>query len=336
MDVIRKLASLRKVSAIIPIEGADRIELAMIDGWQCVVPKGEFSPDQCVVYFEIDSFLPVEPHFEFLRKSCYRNVEGLGEGLRIKTIRLRGQLSQGLVMSMAACGVYNEEEGADLTNFLGVRKYEKPLPAAMQGKAKGNFPAFIPKTDQERIQNCKAKKLGHAFEWEITIKLHGASLTAYHNDGHIGVCSRNYELEDDGNMYWTAARENGLLDFLVMAKANGRNVALQGELMGEGIQGNREGLSGRQFFLFDIYDITMQEFVPPERRHQLALAGSLRHVPLLGFATIEPEAPLEALLSMADISSLNHPVAEGVVFKRVDGEDSFKIINNKFLLDEQD
>lgn len=136
-EVKRKLASIRVIAEIKPIEGADNIELAIVDGWQCVVKKGEFKPGNVCIYFEIDSFLPIIPAFEFLRKSSYKKM-GDKEGFRLKTIKLRGQISQGLVIPFnldLLLGLYIPPEGIkcalgeDLTELLGVLKYNPPIPA---------------------------------------------------------------------------------------------------------------------------------------------------------------------------------------------------------------
>lgn len=97
---MRKLASIQRVYKIEPIDGADRIELAHVLGWQCVVNKDSFAPMDLGVYFEIDSFLPVKPEFEFLRASSYKKTDIMGEGFRLKTMRFRGQISQGLLLPL--------------------------------------------------------------------------------------------------------------------------------------------------------------------------------------------------------------------------------------------
>lgn len=156
----RKLASVRKIKELRPIEGADLIELVIVDGWQCVTKKGEFNVGDLGVYFEIDSFLPLEPEFEFLEKSCKKKM-GNEVGLRLKTIRLRGELSQGLMLpykTVERFFIENDngqtfELGANVTETLGVKKYDPPVSAQLSGEMKGNFPSFIKKTDQERIQN---------------------------------------------------------------------------------------------------------------------------------------------------------------------------------------
>ena len=335
MEVTRKLASIRTIREITPIKGADKVELAHVDGWQCVVSKGKHQPGELVAYFEIDSFVPVEPTYEFLRKGCFKTVEGLGEGFRIKTIKLRGQLSQGLVMSLEELGLKQAlPEGDDVTGVLGVQKYEKPIPVQLRGQMAGNFPSFIPKTDQERVQNC-FDKLCKESDWEVTVKLDGTSLTAYTHEGHIGVCSRNWELKDDGNAYWEAAKADGIIKALEAHRDKGNSIAIQGELMGPGVQGNRENLTEKQFFLFDVFDIAAHAYFNPEDRQAFSLNHNLRHVPHFANCSIG-HSVIPLLLAMADCRSINNPVAEGLVWKRMDGGDSFKVINDKFLLNEQD
>jgi len=169
----RKLATVRKVLDIRPIEGADAIELAIIGGWQCVVKKGDFKVGDLGVYFEIDSFLPIEPKYEFLRKSSYRQLPTGEEGFRLRTVRLRGALSQGLLLPL---GEFTDlpVDTYDLTSFLKVTKYEPPMPACLAGDAAGSFPSDIPKTDAERIQNLADyfEQYKEA-EFEVTEKLDG-------------------------------------------------------------------------------------------------------------------------------------------------------------------
>lgn len=146
----RKLATIRKISEIKPIEGADKIELAIIDGWQCVVKKNEFNVGDTCIYCEIDSFLPIKPEFEFLRTSSYKKMGDI-EGFRLKTIRMKGQISQGLVLPISVLpeGPYCND--LDVTEILGIKLYEAPVLAQLQGQMRGNFPHFISKTDEERV-----------------------------------------------------------------------------------------------------------------------------------------------------------------------------------------
>lgn len=337
---MRKLASVRRIDEIRPIEGADAIECAVVGGWTVVVKKGDVKPGDLAVYFEIDSFLPIRPEFEFLRKSCYKNVNGLSEGFRLRTIRLRGQLSQGLVLPLdILTEPENRFEGEDVTEELGIVKYEPPLPAQLNGRARGNFPLFVRKTDQERCQNLKRDifEKNADSEYEVTLKLDGSSITIYHNDGAVGVCSRNLDLQLDqeGNTFVDMAKKSGLLEIL----PNLGNIAIQGELMGPGIQGNREGFPDTRMFIFDIFNIDTGNYVAPELRHTL-LSGLLPKVrdvyvaPVVRIGKIESE-DVFGLLEQADGESINNSVREGLVFKRMDGQFSFKVISNKFLLSEK-
>lgn len=328
----RKLASIRKVSSVSPIEGADNIELITVDGWKCIAKKDEFFGGSLCIYFEIDSFLPALPEFEFLRKSSYKKM-GDKEGFRLKTIRLRGQLSQGLALPTSSFKFYEDIcEGFDCTEYIGVLKYDPPIPAQLSGICKGNFPSFIRKTDQERIQNIwnKIKDCGETFE--VTIKLDGSSCTYYINDGEFGVCSRNMDLkESEGNTFWKTARDRNIEKYL---RAYGKNIALQGEVIGEGIQGNPEEITGHQFHLFDIWDIDNQHYIKPKDRTLLGFSSfNTKHVPI-----IYEDVPmtdfncLQDLLDFADGSSLYADSREGIVFKSNESDLTFKVISNKYLL----
>lgn len=353
----RKLASIRRVAAVDPIEGADQIEVVTIDGWKVVTKKGEFAAGDLCVYFEIDSLLPLEPEFDFLRQRCYvderRSVEGAG--LRLKTIKLRKQVSQGLVITTETMweilarnyqddpNIFNRPmpEGADVTELLGVKKYERPMPADMRGQISGFFPSFIIKTDQARIQNCFGwlKTKWKDFTWEVTTKLDGSSVTFFLKDDVFGVCSRNYQLDEEGgSAFWRVARERQIEE--KMREFGTGNWAIQGELMGPGVQGNREKLPALDVYVFDMWDIDKQEYFGALRRRTMASNMGLRHVPVISAARpwdFVPEG-VQGLLNLADSTpSLNHPIAEGVVFKSIeDPSVSFKVISNRFLLKEKD
>lgn len=158
----RKLASVRVIANIEPIHGADMIELATVDGWKVVVAKNvDHKVGDFVVYCEVDSFLPIKPEFEFLRKSSYKKMADQ-EGFRLKTIKLRGQVSQGLILPISEVIPFPDvldymEVGKDVTELLSIVKYEPPIPAELAGKVKGLFPYFIPKTDEERVQNLSSE-----------------------------------------------------------------------------------------------------------------------------------------------------------------------------------
>lgn len=341
---MRKLASIRRVSEILPIEGADQIEIAKIDGWQCVVKKGEFSPGDLCIYHEIDSFLPQGPHYDFLApRGVQTNGDG-SKGYRLRTIKLRGQLSQGLALPVKAFDFADIGlvEGDDVSGMLGIAKYEPALPAQLAGQAKGVFPAFLKKTDQERIQNMPWVLEDKDSRWEVTQKLDGSSMTVFFNQGEFGVCSRNLELkETEGNSFWQVANRYDLRERL---EAIGKNIALQGELIGPGIQGNPHGLSQPDFYLFDIFLIDEQRYATVTERIVYSLHPELeqiKSVPVvedsfqLSAFGGSVEAALEYANEAKDMINQKNPAPEGVVFKRADGMQSFKIISNKYLLREK-
>lgn len=341
---MRKLATIRKIKDIIPIPGADLIELAIVDGWSVVVAKEVgHKVGNLVVYCEIDSFLPIREEFEFLRKTSYKKLSDGTEGFRLKTIRLRGQLSQGLLLPIVVLNPPDTNiyvtpfEGLDVTEMLGIVKYEPPMPAELAGKVKGNFPGFLRKTDEERIQNL-VKEYETYKEYELGFyaaeKLDGSSATFYLRDDQFGVCSRNLDLlETEGNTFWKVARELQLEEKL---KSYGRNIALQGELIGEGIQGNPYQIKGHTVRFFNIFDIDTQEYYGlPMFLATMEHTLKLETVPILdGF---ELPDTVEEVLKIAEAKSVLNPNfnREGIVIRSIDRKISFKAISNLFLLGEK-
>lgn len=429
----RKLVTVRTIDALDPIEGKDLIEVATIEGWKVVVKKGEFKIGDPCVYFEIDSFLPDgNPAWQFLVDKSSRTFEGQ-KGHKLRTIKMGGQISQGLALPLCAVEyidlvvngqpeyeTFDDATGVaiasiceqqkhlairdiDFSALLGIKKYEVPLPAELAGQAKGLFPSFIQKTDQERCQNLKAEIFGYedvlvpfdetavpsevlreleikgvvrAVEvdgvypvfmkvlsakaspddvYEITIKLDGSSMTAYYRDGDgdgdVGVCSRNLELKtDESNKDNTFVRMfyDGGLNWALPALAKGfGNVAVQGELMGPGIQGNREELKDFKFFVFDVFLIDHSRYATPMERKDIMKAlyamgvdqNKVAHAPVVDMCVKLGDLGLhsiEDLLKFAEGPSIKHPIREGLVFKRMDGQFSFKAISNAFLAKEKD
>jgi hypothetical protein len=356
----RKLASIRRISDIQEIPGADLIELALVDGWKVVVAKDVgHKVGNLVVYCEIDSFLPIKEEFEFLRKSSYKKM-GDQEGFRLRTVKLRGQVSQGLILPISVFGVYgyrmsedllNENPalepnksvispsemielvvGNDMTEVLGIVKYEPPIPAELAGKVKGLFPSFIRKTDEERIQNLASEyeemKKHTYYETE---KLDGSSATFFYNNGEFGVCSRNLELlETEGNTFWKVARE---LDLENKMREYGMNISFQGELIGEGVQGNPYKIKGQTVRFFNLFDIDLQVYHSlPVFKETMKELG-LETVPVLNTNFKLPDT-IDELLKMADGKSELNPNfdREGIVVRSLDRTITFKVISNKFLL----
>lgn len=338
---MRKLASIQRILEIAPIEGADNIEVATIMGWKCVVPRNQFHPGDYVVWFEIDSWIPTQ-YAPFLTKTKEpREFNGV-KGERLRTVKLRKQVSQGLVLSLNAMGITGPVvEGADLTAQLGILKWEPPIPGSLAGVIRGSFPSFVKKTDEERIQNLTwyfERYRGMLFE--ASIKLDGSSCTIYSNAGDFGVCSRNMDLkEDENNSFWKVALRYNLRE--EMARI-GRNVAIQGELIGPGIQKNRDGLTDIDLYVFNVWDIDQHRHMTPiERKAYLAQIPTLKSVPVLNDSidVFSRYPTMAQILEYAGAGgSLNAKIREGLVFKSlelVDGDVvSFKVINNNYLLDE--
>jgi len=330
----RKLASVVKIVDIQPIPNADAIVLAKVKGWNVVIKKGDFKVGDLAVYYEIDSFLPIRPEFEFLRKSSFKRM-GSTDGFRLKTIRLRNAVSQGLLTPVPS-DILDPKEGDDLTEALNIVKYELPIPAQLAGKIKGTFPSFIPKTDETRIQNFEAD-IGFLPVGErvyVTEKLDGTSFTCYFKDGVFGVCGRNWELtETDDNSLWRMAK---MLELKEKLTKYGKNIALQGELVGNGINGNLYGLSGHKLYFFTGYNIDKGRRMIYDELEWLLFRLELNMVPVLekyGYV-LPTENLVDVMLQYAEGKSvLNLGVdREGVVVRGLEREFSFKAISNTYLL----
>ena len=339
---MRKLASIRKIDSIRPIEGADAIECAVVGGWSVVVKKGEYAVGDLAVYCEIDSWIPhnLAP---FLSKGKEPRVfEGV-IGERLKTIKLRGQLSQGLLLPLSVVFELSPTTEVDIvdvdvTEALGIIKWEMPIPAQLAGVMKGPFPSVIPKTDQERVQNLVEEiraACDAGSQFEITEKLEGSSMTCYLIDGEFGVCSRNIDLkETEGNAFWTTARE---FDIEAKMRLVGDNFAIQGELIGPGIQNNIYKLSKTEFHVYDMYDIHAGKYLTPEARRAGIWTMGLTHVPVIIGDKDLGVGSVEDILTWAEGKSSLNPKQEreGIVFKQTKGGMSFKAISNKYLLGEK-
>ena len=339
---MRKLAKIVNLHTVEDHPNADRLDIVKWDGWQCVVKRDEFKVGDLAIAFEIDSFLPtsIAP---FLTKPGHfpKVFEGI-EGERLRTVRLRGLLSQGLVLPLSilsdtVCPV----EGMDVTDVLGILKYERPMDAQLAGQARGIFPSFVRKTDQERCQNL-VREIQTAYdngdEFEITMKLDGSSCTVIYLDNDIRVCSRNLDLKLDEvnseNTFIKTANNTGLI---VALQAYGQNIAVQAELMGPKIQDNREGLTSFMLYVFDIFDIDTQKYLSPAKRMEAfnalrALGANIEHVPIIETSTKLMSADIQILLNYAEGPSIVNKTREGLVYKRLDGGFSFKTISNQYLI----
>jgi RNA ligase (TIGR02306 family) len=333
----RKLASIQTILSLSPIVGADAILLAKVLGWELVVKKTEFQVGDRCVFFEIDSVLPIAQWNDHLRKEP-------NKPLRIKTIRLRGQLSQGLAMPLSIIPTGEYEIGTDVTTLVGVTKYEPVVPAHLSGMAKGNFPAFLHKTDETRLQS-EPKVLDEAISKGLvlvgTLKMDGTSFTAYRRDDEFGVCSRNLDLkETEGNAHWRMARKLKLEEIL---RSEPHNLSIQGEIVGPSIQANRLGLSESKLYLFNLFDIDTGKYLSHTELSAFAEKHMLNMVPTvyrLDFGGVVGPRDVNHLLNIANnLNYDNGTPAEGIVWRSMcetysdvlKGRMSFKTISNRFL-----
>ena len=334
---MRSLVSIRSVKAITPIPDSDFLEVAQVMGWKCVVKKGTFKAGDLGVYFEVDSFLPEDERFEFLRASSFRDNVDNGRGFRIRTMKLRGQLSQGLILPIADFPeLAGTNEGEDVTERLDVRKWYIPETAAAGGTIIGERPFGIPASDEIRIQSALElldELRGNPYY--ITTKMDGTSCIVYYIDGKIGCCSRNKEIKDeDSALYWMPVYKYGLKEKLPLY---GKNIVLTGELCGPGIQKNRLRLTEVQWYVFDVKDWDSGSYFPYQQAVEICASLGLSTVPLEeqgeNFAY-----SLDELLEKARGKYPSGLDKEGIVVRHLDKPKaiSFKALNNDALLKEKE
>lgn len=340
----RQLASIQKILSVEPIPDADKIEVASILGWTVVMKKNQFHENDLVIYCEIDSILPDTEWTKFLN--------GI---LRIRTRRFRKQLSQGIAFPLNILPNYEKElngmescndgtgarlylsEGTDVTELLGVKKWEPNIPAQLTGIIKDNFPSCVHKTDEIRVQSIpRIFEEITGIEVYISTKVDGCSMTCVVNpQGEFEVCSRNLSLkESEGNSYWKIARK---LDIENILRTTGNRYSIQGELAGPGIQRNRLGLNELDLFVFNVYDIIDGKHLDFEEFKEFCRRNGLKTVPIDEVTIFN--FTLEQLLEKAKGKYLSGNNREGIVIRPtiemysnvLKGRMSFKVINNDFL-----
>ena len=362
----RKLASVQRVKAIKPIEGADRIEVVQVLNWDCVASKGEYKVGDMVIYFEIDSLLPDIPAFEFLRGSSWS--QKLNK-YKIRTHKFRGQISQGLIIPVRQLTeIYNQinksaissidyDEGDDLTELLKIEKYEPPVSNGPLGDII-NHEWYVPKTDEERVQVCAENVLPEYMkseqgDWYESVKLDGTSCTAGLFEDAFLIGGRNQWYKDE-NMYTTTVKKYGdiekhLRDY---QKLTGKYIVFQGELCGPGIQSNRLGLKEKEWFIFNVWVSDTGKMDSYKKLDLLRFLNmcddfGLPHVPIIPVSakfdfktTTNIDETVEKLLKYTDgvkyrtffDDASPNQIAEGLVFRKNDMTYSFKVVSNKFLL----
>lgn len=346
---MRKLVTVRYINDIQSIDGADKIERVLVDGWSIVSEKGRHSVGDLVLFFEIDSFLPKSDiRYESFMKFGERTFEGV-VGHRIKTVRLRGVYSQGIILPLSLFPEITVPQlDTDYSELLGIVKWEAPQESGegmgYQGDAKGERPYFIPKTDQERIQNLygKLSTSDLADKYFVgTLKLDGASTTVFqHPDtGEVGLCSRNKELKLEFDKepaqqgkFFQGAVNSGLFEKVKqLHELTGDYYAIQGELVGAGVQGGYEKFVKYQVFAYNIFNITIGQYVPYETFSFFCKNLDIQMCPVIYEQTKVLQLPLQDILTMAEGESIIAPMREGVVWRELYGNHSFKAVSNKYL-----
>jgi hypothetical protein len=357
----RKLASIQRITEIRPIENADNIEVAKVLGWECVVKKSDnFKVGDLVVYIEIDSIVPDRPEFEFLKERKFK----------VKTIKLRGQVSQGLIMPLNILPKRHYKEGDNVTKVLGVKKYDPQaeLEQKLQEqranisknrvykflsryswfrrlifrKRRDRFPKFIKKTDEPRIQLfptiCEDYK---DLTFSVTEKIDGMSATyfllknpkkrfANKNKYIFGVCSRNLYLLQEGNSSYWIIARKFNIKH-VLEKLIGNNDYIV--LQGEIIG---PGIQENKYQLSD-YDFYVFNYIYPhtqfnnlEAKDALEPYG-IKFVPILEDMKLKPT--IQEMVEYSKGKSKLLPIdREGIVCRNYEHNISFKVINPDFLL----
>ena len=345
----RKLASVQKITDITPIEGRDRIVLATVEGWHVIVSKEDFKVGDLCVYIEIDSVLPDRPEFEQARK----------RGSRIRTMKMAGVYSEGIVYPLSILPKKDWKEGDDCTAILGITKYdeyagEEPVGVSKSKKKynklqllwyklfgfpqrkKGGFTTLVSKTDEVRIQNIP-EVLENKEPVVVTQKVDGMSCTITLERTFFGnkfnVYSRNLRVGKDNSAYWKIVEMYDLEDRmnLMMEELGVKWIAIQGEVAGPGIQKNPEGLKDIEFFVFNI--ITPEGRWSTKKMVEFCYRYGLSTVPVLDYNYILPNT-VNGMLQYATNKSVINPnvLREGVVIRSQDGKHSFKAVSPEYLV----
>ncbi|KAI9334907.1 hypothetical protein BDR26DRAFT_866373 [Obelidium mucronatum] len=343
----RALATIQTIKTIEKIPKADKIVKVTFASvaWECVMKSTEPEINSKVVYFEIDSIVPSDdPAFEDMEKVHWR----------VKTIKLRGQISQGLARPVDAFGDRLDgilmDDGTDVTDLLKVVKYIHPDERSVYrdtgtSNPSGTFPAYIARTDEPRAQNIRdLEKYLETLDFHVAVKMDGTSATYYKKDGVFGACSRNVDIvEAEANpeqkKYWETAQEYGIEERLLALGLD--NIALQGEICGPGINGNRGKIPQNTLYIFTAQDLNRQKRYSSaalsdlvSKLNQVTIAAKpLTLVPSLG---ILKAGTLKSCKELAVYSEgtciVSKEQREGIVLRSENGRISMKMISPKYLL----
>lgn len=348
---VRQLVTIRTIDKLTKHPNADRLQIATIGLWE-MITAATLTVGSEVLFFEIDSMLPLsDSRFAFLKGRNEKTQNGKSYS-RLRTMRLRGELSQGLIIPVdefkkEVSQFLQPDNELDLQEILGVIKYEPP---AWISRGKGSnpeignvFPDFIPKTDQARIQNIVRQYQDAQVSqetFEASYKLHGSSITILVKDNQLEICSRNYSLRIPSVFEWnevtnhfiSTAINTGIVFKLCLLHAmTGKNIAVQGELFGVGINKNFENIEGLDINVFDVYDIDAMRYLLPNERMEFLNTHNIKSVPIFDAEFKLPENPRECLKIADGDSAYNGKFREGLVFKSNTRDFSFKAVSNRFL-----
>lgn len=319
----KDLATIQVIKDVRTHPNADTLDLATVLGWQVVVKRGEFQAGDLCVFIVTDTIVPETPYFEFMRRVNFR----------VKPIRLRDEESAGLVLpiSVIAHMSYPKTVGRDVTDDLGVKKYIKPIPPELDGVMIGGFPGFLIETDEKNLRTFP-EALEELFgrPYYITRKDDGTSGTYFVKGGDFGVCGRTIQYADPGtpenptvfpegvewrdNGFWRMARKYAIEENLKRLFGN-RDFAIQGEVVGPGVQSNHLGLAEMEFHFFNIFDITNRIYFSKDELLRFAGESGVPMVPIVEEGAAFPHT-IADLVKLAD--SLKYPndaPAEGIVVR---------------------
>lgn len=334
---MRKLARIVKLDKVEKHSNADTLDICYIGGWTVVAKTGLHQTGDLVIYCEIDSWIPHSLAPFLTKEGKEPRVFESVPGQVLKTVKLRGVLSQGLIIPVRDTQLESTAifEGNDVSELLGILKYEPPVPAALTGNIRCCFPSIVPKTDSERLQNLPEefeKWKQDNVQFSVTEKLDGTSVTFIKDNDDIHVCSRNWSLYDTDNTYWQVYRKYDIENVL---KKVPFNCAIQGEIVGPGIQENIYKLSSPTLFVFNIYNIDTKNYITHNDMLELCNNCNLTTVPFICITDIKSNNSIDELLCIADgKSAINKNTnREGLVYKCVDNTRvNFKTISNQWLL----
>lgn len=320
-----ELATIQLIKDVNNVENSDYLDVASVLGWKVVAKRNDFKAGDLCVYIALDSILPERPEFEFMRERHFRT----------RTIKLRGQISQGLIFPTSILPPETSLAiGTDVTEMLNIQKYEKVIPAHLSGDIAGDFPNFIPKTDEERLQNCvEVLSELKGVECYSSVKVDGTSGTFanYHDENFI--CSRRLAKKDTGDTVYSAIyKKYNISDIFSEIK----NTAIQGEIAGPGIQKNPLNLKSHELFVFNIYGIISGRYYD---YLDLVNFCNYYHLQMVDVEKVFlMNHTLEELLEMAKGVYKSGRTREGIVIRPtkerfsavMKGRLSFKVVNNYY------